>query len=232
LLTPFRRAVYNAIDFFCQLIFFALPAAGHPPDPVGANPLCHLNFSLFRIGMGPVKDGDIADEADQLTLRRLRDLGGDFLFGLLTFDEFHLDQLMVRKRQIHGADQTIRQAFRTDYDQRLQMMCLGAQVFSLRSFEGFHKNPFACMMLAMETDKKDSGDESVPREEMVEVFSTYNPGDIAFVKSLLDGEGIHYYFQGENTAMLVAAGAYARLLVRADQTDSVRDILREAGFLK
>ena len=53
--------------------------------------------------------------------------------------------------------------------------------------------------------------------EMVEVFSTYNPGDIAFVKSLLDGEGIHYYFQGENTAMLVAAGAYARLLVRADQ---------------
>ena len=88
------------------------------------------------------------------------------------------------------------------------------------------------MMLAMETDKKDSGDGSVPREEMVEVFSTYNPGDIAFVKSLLDGEGIHYYFQGENTAMLVAAGAYARLLVRADQADSVRDILREAGFLK
>jgi len=182
--------------------------------------------------MGPVKDGDIADEADQLTLRRLRDLGGDFLFGLLTFDEFHLDQLMVRKRQIHGADQTVRHAFRADHDQRLQVMRLGTQNFSLRSFEGFHKNPFPCMMLAMETDKKDSGDESVPREEMVEVFSTYNPGDIAFVKSLLDGEGIHYYFQGENTAMLVAAGAYARLLVRADQADSVRDILREAGFLK
>lgn len=67
--------------------------------------------------------------------------------------------------------------------------------------------------------------------EMVEVFSTYNPGDIAFVKSVLDGEDIHYYFQGENTAMLVAAGAYARLLVAKDQAGRVRDILREIGFL-
>jgi hypothetical protein len=88
------------------------------------------------------------------------------------------------------------------------------------------------MMFAMEADNKDSEDGSVPREEMVEVFSTYNPGDIAFVKSVLDGEDIHYYFQGENTAMLVAAGAYARLLVRADQADRVREILQEAGFLK
>ena len=84
----------------------------------------------------------------------------------------------------------------------------------------------------MEKIASDSEDGDVRYVEMVEVFSTYNPGDIAFVKSLLDGEGIHYYFQGENTAMLVAAGAYARLLVRADQADSVRDILREAGFLK
>lgn len=87
------------------------------------------------------------------------------------------------------------------------------------------------MMPAMETDKKDSGDGNVPREKMVEVFSTYNPGDIAFVKSLLDGEGIHYYFQGESPAMLVAAGAYARLLVGAGQADRVRDILRETGLL-
>jgi hypothetical protein len=111
-------------------------------------------------------------------------------------------------------------------------MRLRPQIFSLRSFQGFHKNPFPCMMFAMEADNKDSEDGSVPREEMVEVFSTYNPGDIAFVKSVLDGEDIHYYFQGENTAMLVAAGAYARLLVRADQAGRVREILQEAGFLK
>ncbi|MDD2276756.1 MAG: DUF2007 domain-containing protein [Smithellaceae bacterium] len=84
----------------------------------------------------------------------------------------------------------------------------------------------------MEKIASDSEDVDVRYVEMVEVFSTYNPGDIAFVKSVLDGEDIHYYFQGENTAMLVAAGAYARLLVRADQAGRVREILQEAGFLK
>jgi uncharacterized protein involved in type VI secretion and phage assembly len=83
----------------------------------------------------------------------------------------------------------------------------------------------------METRKTDSDDENGRYVEMVEVFTTYNPGDIAFVKSLLNGEGIHYYFQGESPTMLVAAGAYARLLIRADQADRVRDILREAGLL-
>jgi len=68
--------------------------------------------------------------------------------------------------------------------------------------------------------------------EMVEVFSTYNPGDIAFIKSVLDGEDIHYFFQGESSAMLVAAGAYARLLVQQDQVERAREILQEAGFLK
>ncbi|HPC87179.1 MAG TPA: DUF2007 domain-containing protein [Smithellaceae bacterium] len=67
--------------------------------------------------------------------------------------------------------------------------------------------------------------------EMTEVFSTYNPGDIAFIKSVLEGEDLHYYFQGESSAMLVAAGAYARLLVRVDQAERVRDILREIGFI-
>lgn len=73
--------------------------------------------------------------------------------------------------------------------------------------------------------------EDVRYVEMVEVFSTYNPGDIAVIKSVLDGESIHYYFQGENTNMLIGAGAYARLLVAEDQVDRVRDILKEMEFL-
>ncbi len=68
--------------------------------------------------------------------------------------------------------------------------------------------------------------------KMIEVYSTYNPGDIAFIKSVLDSEDIHYYFQGENSNMLVAAGAYARLLVQDDQAQRVREILQEAGFLE
>jgi hypothetical protein len=67
--------------------------------------------------------------------------------------------------------------------------------------------------------------------EMAEVYSTYNPGDIAVIKSILDGENIHYYFQGENTNLMVGGGAYARLLVEEDQADRVRDILHELEFL-
>jgi hypothetical protein len=48
----------------------------------------------------------------------------------------------------------------------------------------------------------------------VEIFSTYHQDDISFLKSILDGEDITYFFQGENSIMLVAAGAYARLMVK------------------
>jgi len=65
----------------------------------------------------------------------------------------------------------------------------------------------------------------------VEIYSTYNQGDIAFIKSVLEGENITYYFQGDNPSLLVAAGAYARLLVKTDEADRAREILRESGFL-
>ncbi|NLN39006.1 MAG: DUF2007 domain-containing protein [Smithella sp.] len=66
---------------------------------------------------------------------------------------------------------------------------------------------------------------------MVEVFSTYNPGEIAVIKSILDGEGIRYFFQGENINLLIAAGSRPRLLVDEQDVDRVRDILRELDFL-
>jgi len=69
-------------------------------------------------------------------------------------------------------------------------------------------------------------------EEFVEVFSTYQQGDIAFIKSVLDGEGIIYFFQGESSVLLIAAGAYARLLVKADEAERAREILQELGFLE
>jgi len=70
------------------------------------------------------------------------------------------------------------------------------------------------------------------RDEFVEVFSTYNQGEIAFIKSVLDGEDITYFFQGESSTMLVAAGAYARLLVKAGEADRAREILQDLGFLE
>jgi len=67
--------------------------------------------------------------------------------------------------------------------------------------------------------------------DLVEVFSTYQQSDISFIKSVFDGEGITYYFEGESAIMLVAGGAYARLLVKAEEADRAREILRELGFL-
>ncbi len=74
--------------------------------------------------------------------------------------------------------------------------------------------------------------DKVAAEEFVEVFSTYQQGDIAFIKSILDGEGIAYFFQGENSIMLIAAGAYARLLVKSDEAPRAKEILQDLGFLK
>jgi len=69
-------------------------------------------------------------------------------------------------------------------------------------------------------------------DEFVEVFSTYHQDDISFLKSVLDGEDITYFFQGENSIMLIAAGAYARLLVKAEDAERVKEILRDLGFLE
>jgi hypothetical protein len=68
--------------------------------------------------------------------------------------------------------------------------------------------------------------------EFVEVFSTYSQGDIAFLKSVLDGEGITYFFQGESSIMIIAAGAYARLMVKAEDAQRAREILQELGLLE
>lgn len=94
--------------------------------------------------------------------------------------------------------------------------------------EGFYKCADCDVYLVSELPQastRESGD------EFVEVFSTYNQGEIAFIKSVLDGEEITYFFQGEGATMLIAAGAYARLLVKADEADTAREILRDLGFL-
>lgn len=75
-------------------------------------------------------------------------------------------------------------------------------------------------------------DNDVGYVELVEVYSTYRQSDIAFIKSILDGESITYYFEGESSVMLVAGGAYARLLVKAEDVDRAKEILRESGFLE
>jgi hypothetical protein len=74
--------------------------------------------------------------------------------------------------------------------------------------------------------------EEVSYVDLIEVYSTYQQSDIAFIKSVFDGEGITYFFEGESSIMLVAGGAYARLLVKAEEVQRAKEILRELGFLE
>lgn len=66
--------------------------------------------------------------------------------------------------------------------------------------------------------------------DLVEVYSTYQQDDIAFIKSVLDGEGITYYFEGESPNLF--GMAYARLLIRAEDVVRTREILKELEFLE
>ena len=59
-----------------------------------------------------------------------------------------------------------------------------------------------------------------------EVLRTYNPADIAFLKSLLESEGIQYFFKGENFMYVRPLADPARLMVRADQVDEAVELLK------
>lgn len=67
------------------------------------------------------------------------------------------------------------------------------------------------------------GDEFI---EYVPILETHNAGDRAFLKSILDAESIVYFIQGEHVAPYVFNALPMRLMVKADQADSAREILK------
>lgn len=58
------------------------------------------------------------------------------------------------------------------------------------------------------------------------ILATFNPGEIAFIKSVLDSEEITYYFKGENL-LYVPLTEPARLMVKKDQVHKAREILKD-----
>jgi len=81
----------------------------------------------------------------------------------------------------------------------------------------------------------------VPPEEgpeftdYVEVMGTYNPADVALIKSLLDAENITYYFNAEHFMNVEPLAQPVRLMVRADEAERAKEILQDlnlaiAGF--
>ena len=57
------------------------------------------------------------------------------------------------------------------------------------------------------------------------ILETHNPGDCAFIKSLLDAEKIVYFIQGEHVAPYLFNALPMRLMVRRDQADEARALL-------
>jgi Putative prokaryotic signal transducing protein len=62
--------------------------------------------------------------------------------------------------------------------------------------------------------------------QYVPILETHNAGDRAFLKSLLDAEGITYFIQGEYVAPYVFNALPMRLMVRKDQVEKARELLK------
>ncbi len=58
------------------------------------------------------------------------------------------------------------------------------------------------------------------------IYSTFNPGEVAFIKSLLDSENITYFISGENL-LYVPLFEPARVLIKKDQAMKAREILTQ-----
>jgi hypothetical protein len=63
--------------------------------------------------------------------------------------------------------------------------------------------------------------------EFVPILETHNAGDRVFLKSILDAEGITYFIQGETVAPYIFNALPMRLMVRKDQANKAREILKD-----
>jgi len=60
--------------------------------------------------------------------------------------------------------------------------------------------------------------------DYVEIMGTYNPADVALIKSMLDSEGITYYFNPEHF-MYSPLAEPVRLMVKRGEAERVKEIL-------
>lgn len=64
-----------------------------------------------------------------------------------------------------------------------------------------------------------------PETAYEELLATFNPADIAIIKSLLDSEAVDYYFKGEYFNFVEPLIQPARLMVRQAEAETAREIL-------
>lgn len=63
--------------------------------------------------------------------------------------------------------------------------------------------------------------------EYEEILETYSPADIAFIKSVLDAEGITYFFKGEHIGCIQPMADRFKLMVSKDQAEEVKSFLAD-----
>lgn len=70
----------------------------------------------------------------------------------------------------------------------------------------------------------------LPEPEFVdfdEILGTYNPADVVFLKSLLESEGIQYFFKGEHFMYMRPLADPVRLMVRKDQVEDAIELVKD-----
>ncbi|HVN22744.1 MAG TPA: DUF2007 domain-containing protein [Syntrophorhabdales bacterium] len=73
-------------------------------------------------------------------------------------------------------------------------------------------------------------DKSSEWVELEEILATFNAGDIALIKSILDGEGITYSFFGEEFNYVQPLIQPAKLMVPKDQAERAREVLKDLNL--
>lgn len=63
--------------------------------------------------------------------------------------------------------------------------------------------------------------------EFVPILETHNAGDRVFLKSFLDAAGITYFIQGETVAPYIFNSLPMRLMVKKDQANKARELLKD-----
>jgi putative signal transducing protein len=71
----------------------------------------------------------------------------------------------------------------------------------------------------------DPGDVKPEYVEYAHLLSTYNLADIALIKSVLDGEDIVYFFQGESFTYLMVQPT--KLMVSKDDLERAKELIKE-----
>ncbi|MGO8990356.1 MAG: putative signal transducing protein [bacterium] len=70
--------------------------------------------------------------------------------------------------------------------------------------------------------------EEVPEfTEYAEVLGTYNPADVALIRSILDAENITYYFNAEHFMYVRPLGEPVRLMVKKDEARKAKEVLKD-----